>query len=144
MTITHATVVRRFVGGRGHTGHCGPLTVAATPGQSRVESLVVTLRGTMVTQRQPLFRGRRSERDVLDRLLDQVHEGQSAALVIHGEAGVGKTALVRYAVRQASGFRGPIAGVESEEMNNAQECTSSARRCWPTSVHSPSHSSVPC
>ena len=111
----HAAGVCRVVGGRGHTAHCGPLTVAATPGQSRVESLVVTLRGTMVTQRQPLFRGRRSERDVLDRLLDQVREGQSAALVIHGEAGVGKTALVRYAVRQASGFRvAEIAGVESE------------------------------
>ena len=72
-------------------------------------------RGTMATQRQPLFRGRISERDVLDRLLEQVREGQSAALVIHGEAGVGKTALVRYAVRQASGFRvAEIAGVESE------------------------------
>ena len=69
----------------------------------------------MVTQRQPLFRGRTSERDVLDRLLEQVREGQSAALVIHGEAGVGKTALVRYAARQASGFRvAEIAGVESE------------------------------
>ena len=69
----------------------------------------------MATERRPLFRGRSSERDVLDRLLEQVREGQSRALVIHGEAGVGKTALVRYAARQASGFRvAEIAGVESE------------------------------
>ena len=69
----------------------------------------------MATQRQPLFRGRTSERDVLDRLLEQAREGQSGALVIHGEPGVGKTALVRYAARQASGFRvAEIAGVESE------------------------------
>jgi DNA-binding CsgD family transcriptional regulator len=69
----------------------------------------------VATQRQPLFRGRASERAVLDRLLEKVRDGQSAALVIHGEAGVGKSALVRYAVRQASGFRvAEIAGVESE------------------------------
>jgi DNA-binding CsgD family transcriptional regulator len=61
------------------------------------------------------FWGRTSERDVLDRLLDKVRGGHSAALVIHGEAGVGKTALLRYAARQAAGFRvAEIAGVESE------------------------------
>ena len=69
----------------------------------------------MATQRQPLFRGRTGERAVLDRLLEQAREGRSGALVIHGEAGVGKTALVRYAARQASGFRvAEISGVESE------------------------------
>jgi DNA-binding CsgD family transcriptional regulator/tetratricopeptide (TPR) repeat protein len=52
---------------------------------------------------------------VLDRLLENVRGGESAALVIRGEAGVGKTALLRYAARQASGFRvAQIAGVESE------------------------------
>ena len=41
--------------------------------------------------------------------------GQSAVLVIRGEAGVGKTALLRHCAAQASGFRvARIAGVESE------------------------------
>ena len=69
----------------------------------------------MVAQRSSVLRGRISERDVLDRLLENVRGGQSAALVIHGEAGAGKTALVRYTARQAAGFRvAEIAGVESE------------------------------
>jgi predicted ATPase len=51
----------------------------------------------------------------LDRLLANVRGGQSAVLVIRGEAGVGKTALMRYAADQASGFRvAQIAGVEYE------------------------------
>src|SRR5215216_6213089 len=61
------------------------------------------------------FLGRTSERGQLDALLANVREGQSAVLVIHGEAGIGKTALLRYAARQASGFRvARIAGVEAE------------------------------
>jgi DNA-binding CsgD family transcriptional regulator len=63
----------------------------------------------------PAFRGRARERRVLDGLLDSVREGESAALVIRGEAGIGKTALLRYCARQASGCRiAQIAGVESE------------------------------
>jgi DNA-binding CsgD family transcriptional regulator/tetratricopeptide (TPR) repeat protein len=47
--------------------------------------------------------------------LDRVRGGQSAVLVIRGEAGIGKTALMRYCARQASGCRlVEIAGVESE------------------------------
>ena len=69
----------------------------------------------MSTQRPPAFRGRTRERAVLDRLLDDARGGRSAALVIRGEVGVGKTALMRYAARQASGFRlAEIAGVEPE------------------------------
>ena len=69
----------------------------------------------MAAQRPPGFRGRTREREVLDRLLESVRGGQSAALIVRGEAGVGKTALLRYAARQASGFRiAQIAGVESE------------------------------
>ena len=61
------------------------------------------------------FRGRSKECAVLDRLLDDAREGRSAALVIRGDAGVGKTALIRHAARQASGFRlARIGGVESE------------------------------
>ncbi|MGZ7019442.1 MAG: BREX system ATP-binding domain-containing protein, partial [Acidimicrobiia bacterium] len=69
----------------------------------------------MARRRVPTFRGRNSERQVLDRLLDQVRMGESAVLVLRGEAGAGKTALLRYCARQASGFRlVEIAGVESE------------------------------
>ena len=65
--------------------------------------------------RDPVFQGRASERQALDRLLDGARAGESATLVIRGEPGVGKTALLRYAARQASGFRVThIRGVESE------------------------------
>ena len=48
-------------------------------------------------------------------MLGEARGGQSAVLVIRGEAGVGKTALLRYAAERASGFRiTQIAGVESE------------------------------
>jgi DNA-binding CsgD family transcriptional regulator len=61
------------------------------------------------------FLDRTSEREVLDRLLAEVREGQSAVLVVRGEAGIGKTALLRYTARQASGFRvAQVAGVEAE------------------------------
>src|ERR1700757_2582894 len=56
-----------------------------------------------------------SERDVLDGVLARAREGESAVVVIRGEAGIGKTALLRYAARQASGFRvAQIAGVQAE------------------------------
>src|SRR4051794_14984057 len=69
-----------------------------------------------MTSKRPLaFLGRASEREVLDRLLGNVRAGQSAVLVIHGEAGIGKTALLRYAARQGSGFcLAQIAGVGAE------------------------------
>src|SRR3954451_21123887 len=69
----------------------------------------------MASPRPPAFRGRISERDTLDRRLDPGRGGTSAVLVIRGEAGVGKTALLRYVARQASGFRvAQLAGVEAE------------------------------
>ena len=64
---------------------------------------------------RPAFVGRASEREVLDGLLTRVRGGESAVLVIRGEAGIGKTALLRYAARQASGFRvAEVTGVEAE------------------------------
>jgi DNA-binding CsgD family transcriptional regulator len=49
--------------------------------------------------------GRQRERAVLDRLLDSARSGQGAVLVVHGDPGVGKTALLEYAVAAASDFR---------------------------------------
>jgi predicted ATPase len=61
------------------------------------------------------LRGRRRECDVLDRLLEAVRVGESRALVVRGEPGVGKTALLDYLVEQASGCRVARAvGVASE------------------------------
>ncbi len=63
----------------------------------------------------PGFVGRTSEREGLDGLLARVREGESEVLVIRGEAGIGKTALLRYVARQASGFRvAELTGVEAE------------------------------
>jgi DNA-binding CsgD family transcriptional regulator len=59
--------------------------------------------------------GRRRERNELDRLIEAVRAGESRALVVRGEPGVGKTALLDYIVEQASGFRvARAAGIQSE------------------------------
>jgi DNA-binding CsgD family transcriptional regulator len=56
-----------------------------------------------------------SEREALDRLLAGVRAGQSGVLVLRGEAGVGKTALLDYVPGAAGGCRiASAAGVESE------------------------------
>jgi DNA-binding CsgD family transcriptional regulator len=72
-------------------------------------------RNGMAAPRTPAFRGRARERQALDGLLGRIRGGESAVLVIRGEAGIGKTALMHYCARQASGCRlAQIAGVESE------------------------------
>ena len=61
------------------------------------------------------LRGRANERGVLDRLLVDVRSGTSTCLVLRGEPGIGKTALLEYLVESGSDLR--IArgvGVESE------------------------------
>src|SRR3954452_25056878 len=56
-----------------------------------------------------------AERDVLERLVSGVRAGQSRVLVLRGEAGVGKTALLLHLSRAAQGCRiARAAGVESE------------------------------
>jgi DNA-binding CsgD family transcriptional regulator len=61
------------------------------------------------------FRGRISEREALDALLDAARRGHSGVRVLRGEAGVGKTALLRLAAGRAQDFRVvQIAGVEAE------------------------------
>src|SRR5207244_12039874 len=102
------------------TGRMTPLWMhflvgAAHAPRGSVPALVVYPCGRMVAHRPPGFRGRTSECEALDRLLEDVRGGQSAILVIRGEAGVGKTALLRYPAGQAAGFRvAHISGVEAE------------------------------
>jgi DNA-binding CsgD family transcriptional regulator len=62
-----------------------------------------------------MFRGRRAECQVLDSLLAEVRGGRCAALVVRGEVGAGKTALLDYLVESAADLRVVrVAGVESE------------------------------
>ena len=59
--------------------------------------------------------GRRNECEALDELVAHVRAGRSGAVVLRGEAGVGKTSLLDYAVRSAADLRVVrVAGVESE------------------------------
>jgi DNA-binding CsgD family transcriptional regulator len=62
-----------------------------------------------------MLRGRRDELAVLDGLLEDSRAGRSGVLVLRGEAGVGKTALLEHAIESASDVRLLRAvGVESE------------------------------
>jgi hypothetical protein len=59
--------------------------------------------------------GRERERDAVDRLLDAGRAGRGGVLVVHGEAGIGKTALLECALEAGREFRvARIFGVEIE------------------------------
>jgi len=59
--------------------------------------------------------GRRAEREMLDRLVADVRAGQSRVLVLRGEPGTGKTALLDYLTQRAAGCRvARVTGVEPE------------------------------
>jgi DNA-binding CsgD family transcriptional regulator len=63
----------------------------------------------------PELRGRHRERGVLSALVASVRAGRSQVLVVRGEAGIGKTALLELLTADAEGCRvGRAAGVESE------------------------------
>jgi hypothetical protein len=63
--------------------------------------------------------GRRSECQTLDRLLAAVRGGESRVLVVRGEPGVGKTALLEYAIASASDLRVVRASGVASEMELA-------------------------
>ena len=74
--------------------------------------------------------GRQAECKRVDAMLSAARERRSRALVVRGEAGIGKSALLEYAIERAEGFRILRAlGVGSE-----------AEPCWPAS----SNSSIRC
>ncbi len=61
------------------------------------------------------MRGRRVECAALDEQLRRIGAGQSSVLVLRGEAGIGKSALLEYVAERASGYRIVRAvGVQSE------------------------------
>src|SRR5260221_438312 len=62
---------------------------------------------------------RHGERAVLDGVLDQARGGSSAVLVVRGEPGIGKTALLDYAAGRAVGFRVIRAWAVESEMELA-------------------------
>ena len=48
--------------------------------------------------------GRKNECQVLDEFLAAARKGDGGALVVHGDPGIGKTALLEYAVASATEF----------------------------------------
>jgi DNA-binding CsgD family transcriptional regulator len=69
----------------------------------------------MVSTTGPGLLGRQRECDALDDLVARAREGRSGARVLRGEAGIGKTALLRHVERSAAGCQVLRAsGVESE------------------------------
>jgi DNA-binding CsgD family transcriptional regulator len=66
-------------------------------------------------RRSSALLGRRVECDSLDRQLAIIRSGHSSVLVLRGEPGIGKTALLEYVAERASGCRvARAAGVQSE------------------------------
>src|SRR6201984_1299383 len=66
-----------------------------------------------------VLHGRRVEREAVERLLEEVRGGQSRVLVVSGEPGVGKTALLQSAINSAAGFRVIRAVAAESEMELA-------------------------
>src|SRR5215217_1494660 len=65
--------------------------------------------------RETVLLGRRKECAELDELLRTVRAGEGQCLVLRGEPGIGKTALLGHLARRASGCRlARAAGVQSE------------------------------
>src|SRR5215217_1160787 len=63
----------------------------------------------------PELRGRRAECARLDHVAAGVRSGDGQVLIVRGEAGIGKSALLDYLADQAEGCRvARAAGVESE------------------------------
>ncbi|WP_052709517.1 AAA family ATPase [Streptomyces sp. NRRL S-495] len=61
------------------------------------------------------MRGRSTEQEQIGRLLADGRRGNSGALLLHGEAGIGKSALLDWAAGQAGGARVlRVEGIESE------------------------------
>jgi predicted ATP-dependent serine protease len=79
-----------------------------------------------------MLRGRKQQCRALDGLLAEVRAGRSRVLVIRGEPGIGKTALLGYAADTAPDFQ-VARGASSRRWSClSRRCTSCARRCCVT------------
>jgi DNA-binding CsgD family transcriptional regulator len=84
-------------------------------GEAKQEPHLTAYRGPGLYQRAARLAGRSSESDVLDEFLHAVRAGTSRVLVVQGEPGVGKTALLDLVAARASDFRVVrVSGVQSE------------------------------
>ena len=54
------------------------------------------------------LRGRAKECALLDELVSAIRRGESRSLVLRGEAGIGKTALLQYVIASASDLGGGV------------------------------------
>ena len=92
-----------------------PLRLVRWPGAWYSVGAVVVPAGFSAGERAAGLTGRRAECGVLDRLVEAVQAGESRALVAVGEPGVGKTVLLDYLARRASGCQvARASGVQSE------------------------------
>ena len=68
---------------------------------------------------------------VIDRLLERAESGESGSLVLRGDAGVGKTALLRYATSRAVGATVlSVTGIEAESDLDSPGFTASCGQSW--------------
>jgi predicted ATP-dependent serine protease len=73
--------------------------------------------------------GRQREREAIDRVLKAARGGTGGALVVHGEPGVGKTALLEYAAVARPEFRvARTGGVEGRWNSRSRRSSSCASR----------------
>jgi len=75
--------------------------------------------------------GRSDEFKALDGVIEAARTGRSQVLVLRGEAGVGKTALLDYAAERAAGFRTAQATV-SRPQHASERMRASCRPTCPT------------
>jgi len=81
----------------------------------------------------PPLIGRRGEREMLDGLIAAIRSGESRAVVVRGEPGVGKTALLQYLADQASDCRlARATGVQPEMELAFSGPLADASRCLQT------------
>ena len=111
----HDGMEQRYGGGVGRGVFGGLRGVRTVPGgRQRAPSTLVELTGAVAWRGRArpqvsvvLCRGliaRSAEQERIESLLAEAREGRSGALVIRGEAGLGKTALLDWAIERANGF----------------------------------------
>ena len=87
--------------------------------------------------------GRRAECEFLDAALADALDGRSRVVVLRGEAGAGKSAVLDFVVERSDGF--PVAtasGSNRRWSSPTVGCTSSVHRCWIISVNCRSRSAM--